>query len=73
LEIAAKYEAHIDTVLGFRQKYLDLYDKAEKNKLFLKYRKEVCYCLQTGSSLLAQRMSHLFQGRRRLGQNNAKR
>lgn len=35
----------MDIVIGFRQRYLEEYEKQEKNKLFLKYRKEVIYLL----------------------------
>lgn len=41
LELAVKYQNYIDIVIGFRQRYLEEYEKQEKNKMFLKYRKEV--------------------------------
>jgi hypothetical protein len=41
LELAVKYQNYIEIVIGFRQRYLEEYEKQEKNKIFLKYRKEV--------------------------------
>eukprot|EP00607_Mallomonas_marina_P004382 CAMPEP_0182436838 /NCGR_PEP_ID=MMETSP1167-20130531/83886_1 /TAXON_ID=2988 /ORGANISM="Mallomonas Sp, Strain CCMP3275" /LENGTH=784 /DNA_ID=CAMNT_0024629435 /DNA_START=43 /DNA_END=2397 /DNA_ORIENTATION=+ len=35
LEIAVKFKSHIDTVLGFRQKYLEGFNKTETNPRFL--------------------------------------
>lgn len=41
LELAIKHQNYMDIVIGFRQRFLEEYEKPEKNKLFLKYRKEV--------------------------------
>lgn len=41
LDLAIKHQTHLDTVIGFRQNYLDAYGKKEKIEKFLKYRKEV--------------------------------
>jgi len=32
---------YVEIVIGFRQRYLEEYEKQEKNKMFIKYRKEV--------------------------------
>ncbi|KAM4771325.1 intraflagellar transport protein 80 homolog [Rhinophrynus dorsalis] len=37
LELAVKYKTHVDTVLAYRQKYLDDFSKKETNKKFLQY------------------------------------
>lgn len=37
LELAVKHKTHVDTVLGYRQRYLERFDKKEKNKRFLQY------------------------------------
>ena len=41
LELAVKYEMHMDIVFGIRKKYLEEYEKKEKNKMFLKHKNEV--------------------------------
>jgi len=41
LELAVKHQKYIEIVIGVRQKYLEEYEKQEKNKLFLKYKKDV--------------------------------
>jgi intraflagellar transport protein 80 len=41
LELAVKYQQYVEIVIGFRQRYLEEYEKKETNKMFLKYRKEV--------------------------------
>ena len=41
MELAVKYQMYVEIVVGFRQRYLEEYEKQEKNKMFLKYRKEV--------------------------------
>jgi hypothetical protein len=43
LELAVKHQKYIEIVIGVRQKYLEEYEKEEKNKLFLKYKKEVSF------------------------------
>uniref|UniRef100_W5M7E3 Intraflagellar transport 80 n=1 Tax=Lepisosteus oculatus TaxID=7918 RepID=W5M7E3_LEPOC len=37
LELAVKYKTHVDTVLAYRQKYLEDFAKKETNKRFLQY------------------------------------
>ncbi|KAM8954240.1 intraflagellar transport protein 80 homolog [Pelodytes ibericus] len=37
LELAVKHKTHVDTVLAYRQKYLDDFSKKEINKRFLQY------------------------------------
>ena len=37
LEIALKYKTHIDTVLAFRQRYLEKFERKETNKRFIQY------------------------------------
>ncbi|XP_062598363.1 intraflagellar transport protein 80 homolog [Saccostrea cucullata] len=37
LELAVKHKTHVDTVLGYRQRYLERFEKKEKNKRFLQY------------------------------------
>ncbi|XP_075058171.1 intraflagellar transport protein 80 homolog [Mixophyes fleayi] len=37
LELAVKHKTHVDTVLAYRQKYLDDFNKKETNKRFLQY------------------------------------
>ncbi|XP_002738919.2 intraflagellar transport protein 80 homolog [Saccoglossus kowalevskii] len=37
LELAVKHKTHVDTVLAYRQKFLDDFDKKETNKRFLQY------------------------------------
>jgi intraflagellar transport protein 80 len=41
LELAIKYQSHLNIVMGLRIKYLEEYEKQEKNKNFLKYKNEV--------------------------------
>ena len=43
LELAVKYQQYVEIVIGFRQRYLEEYEKKETNKMFLKYRKEVIF------------------------------
>lgn len=44
-----KHKTHVDTVLGHRQRYLERFEKKEKNKRFLQYsegvsvRSNLCY------------------------------
>jgi hypothetical protein len=42
LELAVKHKTHVDTVLAFRQKYLDNFGRKETNKRFLQYAQGVC-------------------------------
>ncbi|XP_007886712.1 intraflagellar transport protein 80 homolog [Callorhinchus milii] len=37
LELAVKHKTHVDTVLAYRQKVLDVFSKKETNKRFLQY------------------------------------
>lgn len=37
LELVVKYKIYVDIVLGYRQRYLERFDKKEKNKRFLQY------------------------------------
>ena len=37
LELAVKHKTHVDTVLAYRQKYLENFDRTEKSKRFLQY------------------------------------
>ena len=41
LDLAIKYRSHVDTVLGYRQRHLDEFNKQEKNAKFLQYAAEV--------------------------------
>mmetsp|Transcript_24926 Transcript_24926/g.44327 ORF Transcript_24926/g.44327 Transcript_24926/m.44327 type:complete len:775 (+) Transcript_24926:94-2418(+) len=41
LELAVKSRSHVDTVLGYRQKYLDQFGKKETDKRFLQYAESV--------------------------------
>lgn len=41
LELAVKHKTHVDTVLGYRQKYMEQYGKKEANKRFLQYKEGV--------------------------------
>ena len=43
LDLAVKNKAHIDTVLGYRQKYLEKTGRKENDSRFLKQLAEVCY------------------------------
>ncbi|PIK56093.1 putative intraflagellar transport protein [Apostichopus japonicus] len=37
LELAVKHKTHVDTVLGYRQKFLNSFNKVETNKRFLQF------------------------------------
>jgi len=37
LEIAVKHKTHVDTVLGFRERYMKKSNKEETNKKFLQF------------------------------------
>lgn len=41
LELAVKHKTHVDTILGFRQRYLARFDRKETNKRFLQYKEGV--------------------------------
>jgi intraflagellar transport protein 80 len=41
LDIALKYKKHVDTVIGYRARYLERFGKTETNSKFLQYSKEV--------------------------------
>lgn len=41
LDIALKFKTHVDTVLGYRQKYLEEFQKKETNAKFLQYASQV--------------------------------
>ncbi|XP_043222116.1 intraflagellar transport protein 80 homolog isoform X2 [Amphibalanus amphitrite] len=41
LAMAVKYKTHIDTVIAFRKKYLERFEKEETNQLFLQYKSMV--------------------------------
>jgi len=41
LELAIKHKTHVDTVLFFRKKYLDTFDKPETNHKFIQFKDEV--------------------------------
>lgn len=37
LELAVKHKTHVDTVLAYKQKYLENFGRSEKSKRFLQY------------------------------------
>jgi intraflagellar transport protein 80 len=41
LDIALKFKVHVDTVLGYRQRYLEDFGKTESNPRFLQYSSQV--------------------------------
>lgn len=41
LELAVKYKTHVDTVLAYREKFLQKFDRKETNKRFLQYEEGV--------------------------------
>lgn len=41
LELAVKHKTHVDTVLGYRLKYLEQFQKKETSKRFLQYREGI--------------------------------
>jgi intraflagellar transport protein 80 len=41
LELALKHKKHVDTVLGYRERYLERFGKIETHKMYLQYGKEV--------------------------------
>lgn len=42
LELAVKHKTHVDTVLAYRQKFLQKFGRKETNKRFLEYSEAVC-------------------------------
>lgn len=46
LELAIKHKTHVDTVLAYRQKYLDNFGRVEKSKRFLQYTQGVRWHLK---------------------------
>lgn len=45
LELAVKHKTHVDTVLAYRQKYLNDFNKKETNERFLQYAEGVSSCV----------------------------
>lgn len=45
LELAVKYKTHVDTVLAYRQKFLETFGKQETNKRYLQYAEGVSIIL----------------------------
>uniref|UniRef100_A0A8C7YCK0 Intraflagellar transport 80 homolog (Chlamydomonas) n=1 Tax=Oryzias sinensis TaxID=183150 RepID=A0A8C7YCK0_9TELE len=43
LELAVKHKTHVDTVLAYREKFLQKFGKKETNKRFLHYSEGVCF------------------------------
>ncbi|KAI0222256.1 hypothetical protein LSAT2_026501 [Lamellibrachia satsuma] len=41
LELAKKHRTHVDTVMAYRKKYLDKFDKSETNHQFLQLKDEI--------------------------------
>ena len=41
LDIALKYRSHVDTVLGYRQRYIEQFGKRETDQRFLQYANQV--------------------------------
>ena len=41
LEIAVQHKTHVDTVLGYRQKYLESIKRKESNERFIQYSEQV--------------------------------
>lgn len=41
LDLAVKYRTHLDTVLGYRQKFLNKFNKVENDNKYLQYSKDV--------------------------------
>lgn len=46
LELAVKHKTHVDTVLAYRQKYLNNFGRIEKSKRFLQYTQGVRWHLE---------------------------
>ena len=70
LEIAVKYRSHVDTVLGYRQKYLEEFGKRETNKQFLQYDGQVDI---NWEAILAKEQKEVEDERGRAGTGGATR
>ena len=55
LDLAVKHKIHIDTVLAYRQKYLQSFEREETNQKFLQYFKQV---RDSSSSVFSKYVSH---------------
>ena len=42
LTLATKHRSHVDTVLAYRSKFLQSFDKSESDKSFLQVSNQVC-------------------------------
>jgi intraflagellar transport protein 80 len=47
LDLALKHKVHVETVLAYRQKYLQSFDREEVNPKFLQYFKQVTVIIPT--------------------------
>jgi intraflagellar transport protein 80 len=47
LDLALKHKVHVETVLAYRQKYLQSFDREEVNPKFLQYFKQVTIIIPT--------------------------
>ena len=45
LDIALKFRTHVDTVLGYRQRFLEQFNKKESDQRFLQYASQVMLSL----------------------------
>ena len=54
---------YVEIVIGFRQRYLEEYEKQEKNKMFLKYRKEVDVDMDMISAMIEKEYIKEREGR----------
>ena len=63
MELAVKYQMYVEIVVGFRQRYLEEYEKQEKNKMFLKYRKEVDVDMDMISAMIEKEYIKEREGR----------
>ncbi|RNA13955.1 intraflagellar transport 80 -like protein [Brachionus plicatilis] len=68
LELAVKYQNYIEIVIGFRQRYLEEYEKKETIKMFLKYRKEVDVDMDLISAMIEK---EFIKERERPSESNA--
>ena len=64
LDLAVKYKTHIDTVLGYRQKYLSDFQREETNSKFLQYFKQVNF---DWNDILANEEKELEEEGKRVG------
>lgn len=73
LDLAIKHKAHIDTVLAYRQKYLQSFEREEVNQKFLQYFKQVTYPrVHAIAYLLTDRCCLVLTGKLRLGRRGSK-